>query len=100
MYADTAYGPNGGSTNVLRHAGSIAAAERRINSIQRDVPVLPFPDPLYKEQWYFVRLLLFFFLIKIGRFLLLSESIKHMAFFLDNFFHLYERILRSTLNRF
>nr|CDP91732.1 BMA-BLI-4, isoform c [Brugia malayi] len=26
--------------------------DMRINSIQRDVPVLPFPDPLYKEQWY------------------------------------------------
>lgn len=59
MYSDTGYKSDSGPSNVVRHAGSIANVEQRINSVQRDVPVLPFPDPLYKEQWYFVRFLLF-----------------------------------------
>ncbi|CAG9535619.1 unnamed protein product [Cercopithifilaria johnstoni] len=53
VYSDTVYEPNNDSTNVVKHSVSIANMEHRFDSVSRDVPVLPFPDPLYREQWYF-----------------------------------------------
>nr|A0A044RE18.1 RecName: Full=Endoprotease bli; AltName: Full=Blisterase; Flags: Precursor [Onchocerca volvulus] len=51
LYPDIAHELAGSSTNI-RHTGLISNTEPRIDFIQHDAPVLPFPDPLYKEQWY------------------------------------------------
>lgn len=85
IYSDTDYKPDSGSENVARHAE--LPVNEQINSIQRDVPVLPFSDPLYKEQWYLVR---FFFVVTFLLKLLISKSIDIQ--YLTEFFSLKQKI--------
>ncbi|VDN01113.1 unnamed protein product [Thelazia callipaeda] len=53
IYPDMTSGSSEDSDNVMRHSQLPTMTEHGINYSYRKRPVLPFPDPLYKEQWYF-----------------------------------------------
>lgn len=56
LYPDTTYETmdDAGSGVVRRSGGAATDPIQSIDYSHREIPVLPFPDPLYREQWYFV----------------------------------------------